>query len=351
MHKRARGQELDPLSAASAGLFARGIKGNRRSEVLELLSAMLDLADAEGTVALDDALYATEQRLGVNYCLEASTWLEELGVVIRTCNGWAIPAFALHLGPDGNTMESMQVLQLHLAALRSDSTEETEIVALPIGPADPSLDPRVVVPMKRWRRTVPMAAAGIAASIAVVAGVSQIVPQAAVSGRDAALHADAPTSVVAGASGALRSSVPAVAGGATSTSVAAGSPTSAAAAPSTGGLLNGVVCVAPRVLTAITSVEIVALPLAGDDGQTIWVAVVKGTTTLTDTETAVLLPGLSVVGHVIDGDTEAVLATLGAPLLVPDQASAFSAVISLGSTKPTTAVTATATPTGLKTCP
>lgn len=348
MHKRARGMELDPLSAASAGLFARGIRGNRRSEVLELLSSMLDLADGEGNVALDDALYAVEQRLGVNYCLEAYTWLEEMGVVTRTGNGWAIPAFGLHIGPVGNTVESMQVLQRHLAVMRT----EAEATPLVLVPTPPEPDREVVVPMKRWRRAVPMAAAGIAASVAVVAGVSQFVPQAAVSGRNASLRADAPTSVVPRAAAAPRTNVPGVGVGRSTTSAVAASPSSSAAAtPSTGGVVAAVACLAPRVVTAITSVDVVALPLAGDHGQTIWAAVVKGTATLSESDAAVLLPGLSVVGHVVDGDTDAVLANLTAPMLVPGKPALFSAIVALGNQKPTTAVTATATPAGLKTCP
>ncbi len=351
MHKRARGTELDPLSAASAGLFARGIKGNRRSEVLELLSAMLDLSDADGRVALDEALYAVEQRLGVNYCLEAYTWLEEMGVVVRTGDGWSIPAFALHIGPVGNTVDSMQVLQRHLAAMR-DERLAADSAPLTLVPAIPADEPSVVVPMKRWRRAVPMAAAGIAASVAVVAGVSQFVPQAAVTGHNAALRADAPTSVVKRAADATRTTVAGVTGAATSAPTIAARPsTSLAATPTTGALIGGVACLAPQVITAITSVDTVRLLLAGDHGQTIWAAVVKGTATLTGSDTALLLPGLSVVAHVVDGDTDAVLATLAAPLLTPNTPSVFTAVIALGDQKPTAPVSATATPAGLKTCP
>jgi hypothetical protein len=340
--------ELDPLSAASAGLFARGIKGNRRSEVLELLSSMLDLADGEGNVALDEALYAVEQRLGVNYCLEAYTWLEEMGVVTRTSNGWAIPAFGLHIGPVGNTVDSMHVLQRHLAAMRAEA-EATPLVVVPV-PAE--ADPEVVVPMKRWRRSVPMAAAGIAASVAVVAGVSQFVPQAAVSGRNAAVRAAAPTSVIPhAAAGAPTTVAGAGVGRSTTSAVAANPSTSAVATPSTGGVVAAVVCLAPRVVTAITSVDVVALPLAGDHGQTIWAAVVKGTAALSESDAAVLLPGLSVVGHLVDGDTDPVLANLAAPMLVPGKPALFSAVVALGNQKPATEVTATATPAGLKTCP
>jgi hypothetical protein len=214
-----------------------------------------------------------------------------------------------------------------------------------------AITPITVVPMKRWRRSLPMAAAGIAASVAVVAGVSQFVPQAAVTGRNAAVRAAAPTSIVqrGGVAGVVRTTI-AAAQAPLSPAVSAAPTASAVASPTTVAV-GAPACLAPRVVTAITSVDLVPLPLSGLNGQTVWTAVVKGTATLTDSSQSLLLPGLTVVGHVLGGTTEPVSATLGSPLLLPNAATAFTAVVTLGTTKPASAVTATANATGIKTCP
>lgn len=344
MHKRARGLNDDPLSAASAGLLALGVERSRRAEALELLAAMLDLADEQGDVLLDGALFAVEQRMGVDGCLEIYSWLEVLDVVERTGDGWRICAFADHHGPTGETLASLEVLRRHL-----DSVGHEDIaVAEPV--------PAGVTPIRRWRRTVPMAAAGLAASVAVVTGVAQFVPQAAVSGRNAAQRSAAPTSAP------LQSTVSSIVkaggvatGGTPSTAVnpsttVAGAP----ATPSTTGIVSNitgtVACAVPNVVAAVTNVELVRLALADEDGKRLWAAVVTGTATLHNQTEGLLLPALQVVAHVVDGDTAPVQATLTTPLLLPELPSPFTAIVVLGAAKPTTAVTASAVATGFKAC-
>lgn len=345
MYKRARGLNDDPLSAASAGLLALGIERSRRAEALELLAAMLDLADDQGDVLLDGALFAVEQRMGVDGCLEIYSWLELLDVVERTGDGWRICAFAEHNGPAGDTLASLEVLRRHLDSVGQEDVASAEPVSAP------------VVTMRRWRRTVPMAAAGLAASVAVVTGVAQFVPQAAVSGRNAAERRAVPTT-----SAPLRSTVNSVVGAGNAvtggTAVTALNPTTtlagAPATPSTTGIVSNiagtVACAVPNVVTAVSSVELVRLALAGEHGERLWAAVVSGTATLRNQSEGLLLPSLEVVAHVVDGDTAPVLATLAAPLLLPDLPSPFTAIVVLGATKPTTAVTASAVATGFKGC-
>lgn len=347
MHKRARGLEDDPLSAASAGLLALGVERSRRAEAMELLAAMLDLADDKGDVLLDGALFAVEQRMGVDSCLEIYAWLELLGVVVRIGDGWSIPAFDAHHGPEGETLASLAVLRRHLDSVGQPEAEVPDLVA----------DGPTVVPMRKARRVVPMAVAGLAASIAVVTGVSQFVPQAAVTGQNVARNASAPTtipksrigSVVPGALSPTVSSVgstPAAADG-------TGSP-GAVLTPTTAGLVDAVTgvvtCAIPSVVTTVSNVELVRVPLAGPKGETIWAAVVTGTATLTEGTQGLLLPALEVVAHVVDGDTAPVLATLSAPLLLPNVATPYSAVVALGVAKPTAPVTASAVASGFKAC-
>src|SRR5690348_16377427 len=117
MDKRARGIHDDPLSAASAGLLALGVPRRRRNDALELLGAMIDLADENGKVTLDQKLFAVEKRLGVDESLDAYHWLETIDVVHRTGFGWTISNFDAHRDPVGVTADSMAVLRKHLVSI------------------------------------------------------------------------------------------------------------------------------------------------------------------------------------------------------------------------------------------
>ncbi|MEY2425907.1 MAG: hypothetical protein QOI61_1479, partial [Actinomycetota bacterium] len=108
------GSDDDPISAASSGLLAIGVAPRRRMETLGLLAALLDLADERGDVLLDGALMETEERLGIDLCLEGYEWLEQIGVIQRNWSGWVIPNFTAHHGPVGATVESLAVLGRHL---------------------------------------------------------------------------------------------------------------------------------------------------------------------------------------------------------------------------------------------
>ena len=90
----------------------------------------------------------------------------------------------------------------------------------------------------------------------------------------------------------------------------------------------------PRLLAEVTSIKIVQLPLTFDEaGRPVWAAVVNGTVTNTTAET-VLLQGLTVVAHVVDGDVAPVQVPLTSPLLVAGSTTPFGVVVALGSTRP-----------------
>jgi hypothetical protein len=180
--------EDDPISAASSGLRALGVAPQRRVETLGLLSALMDLADECGRVELDSDLMAAEERLGIDACLEGYEWLERLDVIRRTFAGWVIQNFEAHNGPAGMTEASLAVLQKHFAM-----GDDAPVVVIPT--AEPEMAP--VVTLKPWRRRrVPVIAASVAAGVAMLAGASQFVPQAAVTTRNVAAHADRPAAQV-----------------------------------------------------------------------------------------------------------------------------------------------------------
>ncbi|HVT75704.1 MAG TPA: hypothetical protein VHD87_01645 [Acidimicrobiales bacterium] len=185
-------QPDDPISAASSGLLALGVAPQRRVETLGLLSALIDLADEDGAVALDNDLMATEERLGIDACLEGYEWLERLDVIRRTYSGWEIQNFASHHGPAGMAEAAMDVLARHLRPSEAEApTAEVPLASvtpLVLRAAVPAEPVAAVVPLASWRRRIPVVAASVAAGVAVIAGASQFVPQAAVTGRNVAAN-------------------------------------------------------------------------------------------------------------------------------------------------------------------
>ena len=309
---------------------------------------MLDLAQADGTVEIDEALMLVEQRLGVSRCLDMYGWLEYLQVIRRTETGFDIPNFEDHRGPVGITADSFAVLRRHLDSVGTEDLAPA-IALVADAPDVEAETPVRVIAMRRWRRTVPIAA-GIAASVAALAGASQLIPQAAVTGRNVALSADAPTSVVTAKAGDVAKSAvdtaKTSAGAVTSKTLTTSAPAVIAATPTTG-VVAGVVCAVPQLVTAVTSVSIVQLPISLDAlGAPIWAAVVSGTVTNT-TADSVAVQGVNVIAHVVDGDSAPVAATLLSPLLLANSSAPFNAVIALGSVHPTD-VSATAEALGNK---
>ena len=307
---------------------------------------MLDRADESGHVTLNDSLYAVEQRLGVDECLDAYSWLEVIKVVRRTGDGWTIPAMAEHSGPVGATADSLAVLRRHLDKVGQPDLQLVPALAVA---EEPEETPVGVIALRRWRRAVPIAA-GVAASVAALTGATQLIPQAASNARDVALRADAPTTHVsagpiAAAVTTVTNAVNATTGKTTPTIAAAPTLTTS---PPIAGTLTSIVCAVPQILATVTDVALVQLPLTFDEhGKPLWAAVVTGTVANNTADTLVL-QGLSVVAHVVGGDTAPVQALLTTPLLTPNTVAPFSAVVALGSVRPSEAVTATAQPTGSK---
>jgi hypothetical protein len=188
------GNDDDPISAASSGLLAIGVAPRRRMETLGLLAALLDLADERGEVLLDSALMETEERLGIDLCLEGYEWLEQLDVIQRTWSGWVIPNFDAHNGPVGATFESLAVVGRHL------EHRENVAAVVPLAPVEAP-----AIRHLTWRRRLPVVAASVAAGVAVLAGATQLVPQAAVTTRNAAVGTNATDNVGTGAVGAVTS--------------------------------------------------------------------------------------------------------------------------------------------------
>lgn len=233
------GHDDDPISAASTGLLALGVAPKRRMETLGLLAALLDLADERGEVLLDGELMETEERLGIDLCLEGYEWLERLNVIRRTWSGWLIPNFAAHRGPAGATVASLAVLRRHLDA-PGDAVDHRPAT----DPAPAPVETTVVVPLRTWRRRVVVGtAASVAAGIAVLTGATQLVPQAAVSTRDAAIR-------TTGTARSLASVATPPTGAATTSTDASAAPAGSAATTTTSTtLLPGVPCLSDAVGT------------------------------------------------------------------------------------------------------
>jgi hypothetical protein len=130
----------------------------------------------------------------------------------------------------------MAVLARHL-----DTADEPTLVAVPVRAPEPEMAP--VVTLAPWRRRLPAVAASVAAGIAVLAGATQFVPQAAVTGRNAAVHTNG-TDAVAPAGGPVTSALTNVTGAATTaaTNAVAGPDAAVATTTTSTTLLPGLPC-------------------------------------------------------------------------------------------------------------
>ena len=254
--------EDDPISAASSGLRALGVAPQRRVETLGLLSALMDLADEVGRVELDAALMAAEERLGIDACLEGYEWLERLDVIRRTYAGWVIPNFAAHNGPAGMTEASLAILQKHFAM-----GDDAPVVV--ITPTEPAPAEAPVVQLKPWRRRATVIAASAAAGVAMLAGATQFVPQAAVTTRNVSARGATPTHEVA--VGTTPAAPGATAGVATTSATNSGTDEAAG----------------PQVTTTTSTTLLPGLPCVGDVLRDL-----SGRTGLRTTQTTQNAPGV-----------------------------------------------------------
>jgi hypothetical protein len=199
---------------------------------------------------LDTALIQTEERLGIDACLEGYEWLERLGVIRRTWSGWVIEHFDEHHGPVGMNAAAMAVLARHL-----ETADEPTLVAVPV--REPEREMAPVVTLKPWRRRLPVVAASVAAGVAVLAGATQFVPQAAVTGRNAAVQTNG-TDAVSPASGPITSALTNVTGAPTSeaTSALGGPDASVATTTTSTTLLPGLPCLSETLNDLTTGAKL-----------------------------------------------------------------------------------------------
>ena len=329
------------MSAASAGMVALGVPAGRRAHALGVLSELLDRADAKGRVKFDDAMFAIEQRLGVDECLDAYTWLEKAGVAKRTPNGWVIRNIAAHRGPAGATAASMAVLARHLEENSAECGVErdgSDVVAeparsrgaaelaeiTPIGAARAK-----PVPAVSFSRRMPALAGSIAAAAALLVGLLSFTANDKVTDQrgDLASRSGALPSVEpkvaqpAATIGAVAGSVPSVVTGVTE-------PGSVATTPGTPAP-TGLACLLPQIQVA--SLDFASVPsLLG--GST-WTALVAGTVTNVSQDPATL-DGVKVVLDLGNGVITEGTTVLSVSELAPGATGTFSGLIAAGSAKP-----------------
>jgi hypothetical protein len=332
-------------------MLALGVPADQRAHTLRVLSEMLDRADLRGRVKFDGALFAVEQRLGVDECVDAYALLETTGVARRTPTGWVIPAIKSHRGPAGANAASMAVLARHLA----ENAAESGIVRDAVHATSPSRGAAQlaeITPIGAARskhapvslaRRMPVMAGSVAAAAALLFGILSFTgrletanPQADLASRNGALPSvpavDQPAATVAGAVG----TVPSVVTGATQPSSVATTSGGTTASP-------GLACLLPDI--KVVSIDVAAVP--GLLSAPTWTALVTGTVTNTGAETA----ALDAVKIVLDAGhgllTEATT-LLSVRELAPGATGTFSGLIPAGSVEPTNP-TATVTATNWKT--
>lgn len=329
-------EQIDPLSAASAGMLAIGVKADRRAHALGLLAEMLDRADHRGLVRFDGEMMTMEERLGVRECLDSYSWLEATGVAKRTHNGWLIPSIRAHRGPVGATASSMAVVARHLelnAAETGVARDITSKMPVPIGASSTA----AITPIgaardegdaRRVARRLPVMAGSIAAAAAAVLGFLSFADnsggddlQGDLASRSGTVSRDAVAAPGTGAAGVAGTAYPTVDGATTRSS-------SNSAIAAAGGSKSPQ-CLLPDIKVLAVDFTFVPDVLTGPT----WTALVAGTVTNVSTQTATL-DGLRVV---IDLGNGAVAE--GAGLLPPGELAAgdtgtFSALVPLGAEKP-----------------
>jgi len=328
-------EQIDPISAASAGMLALGVKADKRAHALGLLAEMIDRADHRGLVKFDDELMTMERRLGVSKCLDSYSWLEATGVVRRTHNGWTIPAIGAHSGPVGATATSMAVLAHHLEMNAAEIT--------PIGAARAERDFRAVA------RRLPVMAGSIAAAAAAILGLVSFAnkpdsPDHAndLASRSGALSTDAPSLPGTNIPGANDAAAPAPAPSAPSVGGTIPRPITGSATAVASGDTNPLECLLPDIKILAVDFTFGFDVLTGPT----WTALVAGTVTNVDTQTA-SLDALRVALDLGNGAIAEGTGLLPSGELAPGHTGTFSALVPLGAERPTIA-TPTVTPTNWK---
>jgi hypothetical protein len=331
-------QEMDPISAASAGMLALGVPADRRAHALGLLAEMIDRADTKGRVEFNDAVYAIEQRLGVARCLDAYEWLEGTGVVRRTPTGWVIKAIAAHRGPAAATAASMAVIARHLEENAAESGVVREGALAPAAVSRGAAQLAEITPIAAARakaapslsfaRRVPVMAGSVAAAAALLLGLLTISHKdpitdqrgdlASRSGSLPAVKTPAAPEVVVGG---VNVPVPSVVTGVVETPAVATVP----GAPTPGGLA----CLLPQI--SVLSIDVVMVPnlLTGST----WTALVAGTVTNVSEHPATM-DGVKILLDLGNGVVTEGSAVVSDTSLEPGISSTFSGIIAAGTARP-----------------
>lgn len=280
--------DADPISVASARLYARKVPASERMAILKLLGVLMDHADARGQVAFDADVLSAELEAGLNESHRYYRVLESVGVVARRDDGWRILGFR----PSTTSVDhagALDVLARHLERERDANTPRVTASPTASRPSPAPVRP-VVVPIEAGRRRVALPALAGVAAAAVVAWMFALVnttvgptatqvaveqPLAKAASRQPGtimLAAPAPLTGKAAAAAAAGQAAsdgdPATAGGRTQEAAAAGSPIAASCAPGR-----------PRL--RIDKVEVVSADQAqaasGSDVQPGWLVLVTGT--------------------------------------------------------------------------
>ena len=267
--------EHDPITVASARMYARGISGPDRMAALKLLGVLLDHAQHDGSVTFDADVLAAELAAGINEAHRYYRWLESTGVLSREADGWRIEGYTPALSRVDNTA-AMDVLAKHLDRERRPAPAAAD--ANPASGGVPARPSPVVVPIDAGRRRLALPAlAGVAAAAAIVwvvalvntaagptatqVAIEQPLAQAATR-QPGTIMLAAPTPVAKGSAGARAQDSDAGA--------AVG-----AARPATPGALASCAATKPRL--RVDRVDVVSADQAEGELRSGWVVLVSGT--------------------------------------------------------------------------
>ncbi|HVE94730.1 MAG TPA: hypothetical protein VNB24_07390 [Acidimicrobiales bacterium] len=340
-------EQIDPISAASAGMLAIGVKADKRAHALGLLAEMLDRADRRGVVRFDGEMMRMEERLGVHECLDSYSWLEATGVAKRTHVGWQIPAIRAHRGPVGVTASSMAILARHLEANAAEAGIDRDITSkmpmpvslganaeiAPIAAARADRDARAL------SRRLPVMAGSIAAAAAAVLGLISFANDSGsgdhrgdLASRSGSLTTDGSAAGGGSAAGLSTPTAPTV-GGVTASIPSSNSPVAAASGS------KAPPCLLPDIKVLAVDFTFVPDVLTGPT----WTALVAGTITNVSSQAATL-DGVRVLVDLGNGAVAEGAGLLPPGELAPGQTGTFSALVPLGADKPEIAApTVTAT--------
>lgn len=280
--------DADPISVASARLYARNVPAPERMAILKLLGVLIDHADARGQVAFDADVLSAELEAGINESHRYYRVLESVGVVARRDDGWRILGFR----PSTTSVDhagALDVLARHLDREREANTPRVTASPTASRPTPSPVRP-VVVPIEAGRRRVALPALAGVAAAAVVAWMFALVnttvgptaTQVAVEQPLAKAASRQPGTIMLAAPAPLTGKAAAAAASGQAASGSSSAATgSAAQNVSPGGSTVAASCAPGRARLRIDKVEVVSADQAqtasGSEVQPGWLILVTGT--------------------------------------------------------------------------